>query len=107
VEYVNSGAVYTFTTHLHDELMRARHQRQAVIVIKLRENTINQSVIIIIVVVVVFHHTSDSTYLFRYILAKRVAGAARRDAPAAAVIRVGPQQVAHRAFVRHLCDDTR
>lgn len=36
------------------------------------------------------------------VLAERVAGAARRDAPAAAVVRVRPQQVAHRPLVRHL-----
>lgn len=41
---------------------------------------------------------------FRNILAKRVAGTTRRDSPAASVIRVGPQQVAHGALVGNLLD---
>lgn len=36
------------------------------------------------------------------VVAKGVAGAARTDAPAAAVVRVGPEQIAHGAFVGHL-----
>lgn len=36
------------------------------------------------------------------VLAEAVAGAARRDAPAATVIRVGPKQIAHRALLGHL-----
>lgn len=38
------------------------------------------------------------------ILAKGVAGATGRDTPAAAIVGVGPQQVAHGALVWHLLD---
>mmetsp|Transcript_3207 Transcript_3207/g.13915 ORF Transcript_3207/g.13915 Transcript_3207/m.13915 type:complete len:312 (+) Transcript_3207:1674-2609(+) len=40
--------------------------------------------------------------LLRDVLTERVPRASRGDAPAAPVVGVGPQQVAHRAFVRHL-----
>ena len=39
---------------------------------------------------------------FRDILSKGVSSTTRRDTPAAAVIGVGPEQVAHGALVRHL-----
>lgn len=58
----------------HDKLMGARNQAQPVGVVELLAD----------------------------ILAEGVAGAARRDAPAAAVIRVRPEQIAHRPLVRHL-----
>ena len=61
---------------LHDELMRARHECQAVVVVE----------------------------RFRDVLTKRVPCSARRDPPSAPVVRVGPQQVAHRPFVRDLLD---
>lgn len=61
---------------LHDELVRARNQRQPVVVVE----------------------------RLRYVLAEGVTRAAGRDAPAAPVIRVGPQQVAHGALVGHLLD---
>ena len=38
------------------------------------------------------------------VLSEGVAGASRRDAPAAAVIGVGPKQVAHGALVRDLLE---
>jgi hypothetical protein len=56
--------------------MRSRHEGQAVIVIK---------------------SLGD-------VLAKGVAGASRGDSPAAAVVRVGPEEVAHRSLVRDLLD---
>ena len=39
---------------------------------------------------------------FRDVLAEGVAGPSRRDAPAAPIVRVGPEQVAHGPLVRHL-----
>ena len=54
----------------HDELMRSRHQSEAVGVVK----------------------------RFRDVLAKGVARPAGGDAPAAAVIGVGPEQVTHGAL---------
>ncbi|KAI3480075.1 hypothetical protein L1887_57852 [Cichorium endivia] len=61
---------------VHDELVRARHEREAVVVVE----------------------------RLRDVLTKRVAGTARRDAPATAVVRVGPQQIAHGTLVRHFLD---
>lgn len=58
----------------HDELVRARNQREAVVVVERLRN----------------------------ILAERVTCATRGNAPAAAVVWVGPEQVAHGAFVGHL-----
>jgi hypothetical protein len=58
----------------HDQLMRPRNQRQAVVMVEGLRN----------------------------ILAERVAGAAGRYPPPAAVIGVGPEEVAHRALVRDL-----
>lgn len=40
--------------------------------------------------------------LFRDVLAEGVASTSGRDAPTAAVIGVGPEQVAHRSFLWHL-----
>lgn len=39
---------------------------------------------------------------FRNVLSKGVAGTTRRDAPAAPIVGVGPEQVTHRALVGHL-----
>ena len=61
---------------LHDELMRARNQRQPVVVVE----------------------------RLRYVLAEGVSRAAGRDAPAAPVVRVGPQQIAHRALMGDFLD---
>lgn len=61
---------------LHDQLVCTCDQREAVVVVE----------------------------LLRDVLAERVAGAARRDAPAAAIVRIRPQQIAHRTLVRHLLD---
>jgi hypothetical protein len=58
----------------HDQLMRPRNQRQAVVMVE----------------------------GLRDILAERVAGAAGRYPPPAAVVGVGPEEVAHRALVRDL-----
>lgn len=41
---------------------------------------------------------------FRNILSKRVAGSSGRYSPTAAIIWVGPKQVAHGSFVGHLLD---
>ena len=59
---------------LHDELVRTRDQVEAVGVVE----------------------------LLAYVLPESVSGAARRDAPAAAVVRVGPEQVAHGTLVGDL-----
>ena len=59
---------------LHDQLMCTRHQLQAVVVVELLAD----------------------------VLPKRVASPAGRDAPATAVIWVGPQEVTHGAFMWHL-----
>ena len=40
--------------------------------------------------------------LLRNILAKRVAGTSGRDTPAAAIIGVGPHEIANGSLVRHL-----
>mmetsp|Transcript_44789 Transcript_44789/g.127911 ORF Transcript_44789/g.127911 Transcript_44789/m.127911 type:complete len:210 (-) Transcript_44789:233-862(-) len=61
---------------LHDELVRAGDELQAVGVVELLGD----------------------------VLAEGVAGPAGRDAPAAAVVGVRPQQVAHGPLVRHLLD---
>ena len=53
--------------HLHHQLMSPWYEGQTVVMIK----------------------------RFRYVLSERVAGAARRDAPAAPVVGVRPQKVAH------------
>ena len=45
--------------------------------------------------------------LLRNILAKRVPGTSGRDAPAAAIIGVGPQEIANGSFVRHLLDSVK
>ena len=45
--------------------------------------------------------------LLRNILAKRVPGTSGRDAPAAAVIGVGPQEIANGSLVRHLLDSVK
>ncbi|KAB8364839.1 hypothetical protein FH972_024702 [Carpinus fangiana] len=58
---------------LHDQLMCARDEREAVVVVEGLGN----------------------------VLAKGVAGTSGRDAPAAAVVGVAPQQVTHGAFVGH------
>jgi hypothetical protein len=42
--------------------------------------------------------------LLRNILPKSVAGATRRNTPPASIIRIGPEKVAHRAFVRNLLE---
>lgn len=55
----------------HHQLMRPRYQRKPVVVVE----------------------------RLRDVLPKRVAGATRRYAPAAAVVGVGPEQIAHGAFV--------
>jgi len=59
---------------LHDQLVRAADELQAVCLVEVRAD----------------------------IAAKQVARAARAQAPARDVLRVGPQQVAHGAVVRHL-----
>ena len=41
---------------------------------------------------------------FGNVLTESVARSTRRDAPTAPVVRVGPEQVAHRPFVRDLLD---
>lgn len=45
--------------------------------------------------------------LLRNILAKRVPGTSGRDAPAAAVIGVGPQEIANGSLMRHLLDSVK
>lgn len=42
--------------------------------------------------------------LLRNVLAERVPSTSRGDAPAAALIRVGPKQIAHGALLRHFLD---
>jgi hypothetical protein len=59
---------------LHHELMCARDERESIVMIELLAD----------------------------ILSERVAGSSRRDAPAAPVVGVGPQQVTHGSLVRHL-----
>lgn len=59
---------------LHDELMRAAYEIDAVRVVELRD----------------------------HVGAEQVAGAARAHAPADDLLRVGPEQVAHGTLVRHL-----
>ena len=61
-------------SHLHGQLMGARDEHEAVVVVELLAN----------------------------VHAKRVPRAARRDSPAAPVVWIRPQQVAHRALVRDL-----
>ena len=61
---------------LHDELVGARDEREAVVVVE---------------------GLGD-------VLAEGVARAAGRDAPATAIVRIGPEEVAHGALVRHLLD---
>ena len=64
----------TKSTDLHDELMGARDESEIVVVIE------------------------D----IGYVAAERVPCTARRYAPPTAVVRVTPQQIAHRSLVRHL-----
>ena len=45
--------------------------------------------------------------LLRNILAKRVPGTSGRDAPAAAVIGVRPQEIANGSLMRHLLDSVK
>jgi len=62
--------------------------------------------------VVAFHHelmrAGDELQVIRVVkrftnvLAERVAGTSRRYAPAATIVRIGPQQITHGPFVRHL-----
>lgn len=59
---------------IHDKLMSTGDERQAVVVVE---------------------GLAD-------VLAKGVASATRGNAPSAAVVGVGPEQIAHRALVRHL-----
>ena len=59
---------------LHDQLMGAGDQGEAVIVVE---------------------GLAD-------VLAERVASTTRRDAPATAIVWIRPKQVAHRSLVRHL-----
>ena len=61
---------------LHHQLMRPRHKRQPIIVIK---------------------RLTD-------ILPKRIPRSSRADPPPTPIIRIRPQQVAHGPFVRHLLD---
>jgi hypothetical protein len=61
---------------LHDQLMRPRHQCQPIVVIE----------------------------RFRDILSKRVPSSSRRYAPAAPIIRIAPQKIAHRSFVGDFLD---
>eukprot|EP01136_Pigoraptor_vietnamica_P039277 Opistho-1_new@9865 len=61
---------------LHDKLVGARHECKAVIVVERLRN----------------------------VLAERVAGAARRNAPAAPVVGIGPEKVAHGTLVGDLLD---
>ena len=59
---------------IHDQLMRSGDSRQVIRVVE----------------------------LLRDVLTETIAGAARADTPTTSVIGVGPEQVAHRSFVRHL-----
>ena len=61
-------------TYSHDKLMRSCHSLQAIF--------LNE--------------------LVGYVLPKCVPGAARRDTPPRAIVRVRPEQVAHGTLVRHL-----
>jgi hypothetical protein len=58
----------------HDQLMRPRNESQAVVMVE----------------------------RLRDILPKRVSGASGRDTPAAAIVRVGPEEIAHGALMRDL-----
>jgi hypothetical protein len=40
----------------------------------------------------------------RDVLPERISSAPRRDSPAATVVRVGPEKIAHGPFVRHFLD---
>ena len=62
---------FTVKTHLHHKLMSPGHESQAIGVVKGLRN----------------------------VLSERVTRSTRTDAPAAAVVRVGPQQVAHGTLV--------
>jgi len=75
-EYGDHVPVLGPVVSLHHQLVGSRNQRQPVVVIERLGN----------------------------VLAKRVPGAARRNTPAAPIIRVGPQQIAHGTFVRHFLD---
>lgn len=46
--------------------------------------------------------TVDAVELLRDVLAKGVPGSSWRNAPSRPLVRVGPEQVAHRALVRNL-----
>jgi hypothetical protein len=59
---------------LHDQLMSSRYQRQPVVVVE---------------------RLGD-------VLTKRVPSSSRGDPPSASVVGVGPEEIAHGAFVRHL-----
>lgn len=61
---------------LHHQLVRSRHERQAIVVVK---------------------GLAD-------VLPERVARSTRGDPPAAPVVGIGPEEVAHGALVRHLLD---
>mmetsp|Transcript_87065 Transcript_87065/g.186627 ORF Transcript_87065/g.186627 Transcript_87065/m.186627 type:complete len:259 (-) Transcript_87065:219-995(-) len=61
---------------IHDELVRPCNQREAIALVK----------------------------FLGAILAKGVAGAPGTDAPTAAVVRIAPEQVAHRTLMRHFLD---
>ena len=63
----------------HDKLMSARYQFQSICMVE----------------------------LFRDVLTERVASTSGRDAPAAAVIGVGPEEIANGSFVRHLLDSVK
>lgn len=71
--------VLTPVVTLHHELMSACDEREAVVVVE----------------------------LFRDVLAEGVAGTARRDSPAAAIIGVGPEKVAHGTLVGDLLQGAR
>lgn len=68
--------ILTPIVSFHHQLMSSRHQSQAVILVK----------------------------RLRDILAERVTRSSRGDSPSAAIIRIRPQQIAHRAFVRDFLD---
>ena len=70
-EYGDDVPVVAPVVPLHDELVRPRDERQPVRVVE---------------------RLGD-------VLAEGVAGAAGRDAPAPAVVRIGPQKIAHRTLM--------
>ena len=86
-------ALQNRAAHLHDKLVSARNQRQAVVVVELLRDVLAERVPV--------QHPNVSNSQVQ-LLKCVLPSATRRDAPSRAVIGVRPQQVAHRALVRHL-----